>query len=56
MKGQGASLVAEDAVAFLVEHLSNVGESITKKAIEIAGKDGRKKLTGADIFAAVKPS
>ncbi|MHA1368378.1 MAG: histone family protein [Promethearchaeota archaeon] len=54
MKNYGASLVAEDAVVALTEFLEKYGMEVTKKAIEIAKKDKRKKVTADDVLAAVK--
>jgi len=55
MRSEGAYLVAEEAVEYLVEYLSKHGGDITKKALEHAEKDGRKKVTGGDIYAVAKP-
>lgn len=54
MKSYGANLVAEDALLGLISYLENYGMDVTKKALEIAAKDKRKKASAEDIAAAVK--
>ena len=54
MKEVGAYLVADDAVDLLLEFLISKGGEITKTAIKIAEDDKRKKITGDDVFQAVK--
>jgi histone H3/H4 len=53
MKDEGAKLVAEDAIKLLVSKLEEIGKATTKKAIEIASADKRKRLTGVDIQQAI---
>lgn len=52
MKSRGASLVAENAVNKLVSFLEEYAQDITKKAMEIAQADKRKKITENDILDA----
>ncbi|MHA1794239.1 MAG: histone [Promethearchaeota archaeon] len=52
MKEQGAYLVAEDAVVQLVSYLEKYAQDLTKKALEVAQKDHRKKLLSDDVFSA----
>jgi histone H3/H4 len=54
MRGEGAYLVADDAVDLLVEYLTTYGKEITKKALKIAEEDKRTKLTGDDVYSALK--
>ena len=54
MKSYGANLVAEEALLALIAHLESYGADVTKKALEIASKDKRKKASADDIAAAVK--
>jgi len=54
MKGEGAYLVAEESVITMVEYLVTLGKEITQKAQKIAEEDGRKKITGDDVFRATK--
>ncbi|MFX0103403.1 MAG: histone [Candidatus Hodarchaeota archaeon] len=54
MKGQGASLVAEEALLALIGQLETYGADVTKAAIGIAQKDKRKRVTADDIAAAAK--
>jgi len=52
MKNEGAGLVAEEAVALLIEKLTKAAEECTKKAVKLVKDDKRKRLTSADIMAA----
>ncbi len=54
MRDVGAFLVADDAVDGLIEHLEKIGGGISKKALELAEKDNRKKITSGDVLAALK--
>ncbi len=54
MKNQGAQLVAEEAVLVLIDFLEKYGTDLTKKALDIAGKDKRKRIASEDILAASK--
>ena len=54
MKGQGANLVAENAVITLVDELIDYGTKLTKKALKIAQNSKRKKVTASDIKLAAK--
>ncbi len=52
MKNEGASLVAEDALEFLIELLTKAAQTKTKEAIKLVKADKRKRVTAADISAA----
>ena len=52
MKFEGASLVAEDAVTFLISEIEQAAKALTKEAVKLVKADKRKKVTGADIRAA----
>lgn len=54
MKEEGAYLVAEDAINALVELLETSAKAISKEALVVAEKDGRKKITGEDVHAVLK--
>ncbi|MHA1717237.1 MAG: histone [Promethearchaeota archaeon] len=54
MKSYGANLVAEDALLALIGFLETFGMDVTKKAIEIATKEKRKRVTADDIMVAAK--
>ena len=51
MKEEGASLVADDAVAVLIAELTKCAKSVTEKAVKRVKDEKRKRLTGADIQA-----
>ena len=52
MKDEGASLVAEDALEFLIDLLTKAAQTKTKEAIKLVKADKRKRVTAADISAA----
>lgn len=54
MKGEGAFLVAEDAVDCLVEYLEGLVKKATLESMKIAESDKREKITGDDITEALK--
>jgi histone H3/H4 len=54
MKDQGAFLVADEAVEFMIDHLQKLGIAITKKAVENVEKAGLKKLMSIDVLSASK--
>lgn len=54
MKNQGANLVAEEAVMVLIGFLEKFGGDVTKKAMDMANADKRKRVTAEDIIAASK--
>jgi len=54
MKNEGASLVAEGALDLLISKLEQIAKDTTKKALEFASADKRKRVTGVDISQAAK--
>ncbi len=54
MKAEGANLVAEGALDLLIGKLEEVAKATTKKALDFAAADKRKRITGADITYASK--
>ena len=54
MKGQGAQLVAEDAVTVLIDKLTETAREVTKQAMELVKADKRKRISPEDIKDAVK--
>ena len=54
MKNEGASLVAEGALDLLIAKLEEIAKATTKKALEFASADKRKRVTGVDISQAAK--
>lgn len=54
MKNEGASLVAEGALDLLIAKLEEIAKATTKKALEFASADKRKRVTGVDITQAAK--
>ena len=52
MKNEGAKLVAEDCITFLIEKTTKYANDLTKKAVKICKEDKRKRVTAADINAA----
>lgn len=49
MKSVGASMVARDAVDYLVKYLIELAEDITKKALIITRHGKRTKISKADL-------
>lgn len=54
MKDNGASIVARDAVDFLIEHLEKTGMRLTDLALTFTRHAGRKKITKDDLNMAIK--
>ncbi len=51
MKTEGADLVAEDALGFLIEKITAEAKRVTKDALKVVKDDKRKKVTAEDIRA-----
>ena len=49
MKAEGADLVAEDALVFLISKIEDEAKAVTKDAISIVKDDKRKKVTAMDV-------
>ncbi len=49
MKTEGADLVAEDALLFLISKIEEEAKEVTKSAISLVKDDKRKKITAEDI-------
>lgn len=54
LRKTGSGRVSEDASEALAELLESVGTEIARTAGEMAAKDGRKTVKGADIRQATK--
>ena len=54
MAGQGAKIVARNAVAYLIEWLQEQSITLTQRALVLARHAKRKKITKGDINLAVK--
>ena len=54
MAGQGAKIVARDAVGYLIEWLQEKSVSVTERSLVLARHAKRKKITQGDIDLAVK--
>ena len=54
MAGQGAKIVARDAVNYLIDWLENTSVSMTERALTFARHAKRKKITKADIALVIK--
>lgn len=54
LRKTGSGRVSEDASEALAELLESVGTEIARAAGEMAAKDGRKTVKGADIRQATK--
>jgi len=53
MKNEGAELVAEDALLFVIDKIEEEAKKVTKEALGVVKDDKRKKVTAADIKAVV---
>ncbi len=51
MKAEGADLVSEDALVFLIDEITKQAQETTKAALKLVKDDKRKKVTAADIRA-----
>ncbi len=49
MKREGADLVAQDALDYLIDRIEEMGKSITKTAVKLVLDDDRKRVTAEDI-------
>ncbi|MHA1731660.1 MAG: histone-like protein [Promethearchaeota archaeon] len=54
MKGEGAELVANEAVQLLIDQLISVAATVTKEAVKLVKADKRKRVTAADIMDATR--
>ena len=54
MAGQGAKIVARDAVGYLIDWLQEKAIDLTARALVLARHAKRKKVTKGDIALAVK--
>ena len=54
MKEEGAKLVAQDAITFLVSTIEKEAIRITKKAVKSVKNDRRKRLMSSDISEALE--
>ena len=52
MKTEGADLVSEDALSFLIANVEKQAKAVTKAAIARVKDDKRKKITAEDVRAA----
>jgi len=54
MKGEGASLVSEEALELLIKKIEEHGIFVTKKAISLVKDEKRKRLTAEDVNWAIR--
>ena len=53
MRGEGATLVSEEALELLIKKIEEHGTYVTKKAVSLVKDEKRKRLTADDVNWAI---